>query len=83
MPDGKGPAHDAATLAAPAVGTVTVKRSVDGGDTKLPLTAAGGLPWGVYTGNCQEEIAIETEAGATYYIDFARTSGTLTYRMAQ
>ena len=64
-------------------GTVTVKRSVDGGNTKLPLTVGGGLPKGVFTGNCNEVIEIETEAGAAYYLDVALSSGNLTYRMAQ
>jgi hypothetical protein len=64
------------------VGTVTVKRSIDGGSTKHGLTL-GGAADGVYTAFVNEQVAEETEAGATYYLDIARTSGTLAYRMAQ
>lgn len=70
------------TLSGNWVGTVTVKRSVDGGVTKLPLTA-GGLPWGVFSGSVQEPIAEETEDGATYYLDYVTSSGTMTYRLSQ
>ena len=63
-------------------GTVTVKRSADGGTTKLPLTA-GGQPWAVFTANAYEQIVEETEDGATYYLDVTLASGTLTYRVSQ
>jgi hypothetical protein len=63
-------------------GTVTVKRSVDAGATKLPLTIAGS-PWAVFTGNALEQVAEDAESGALYYLDFTYTSGTLTYRVSQ
>lgn len=63
-------------------GTVAVKRSVDGGATKLPLTA-GGQPWATFTTNACEPVAEDEESGATYCLDIAVTSGTLTYRLAQ
>jgi hypothetical protein len=62
-------------------GTVIVKRSVDDGDTKLPLTV-GGLPWAAFTGNACEPVA-EDESGATYYLDVTLASGELTYRLSQ
>jgi hypothetical protein len=63
-------------------GTVAVKRSVDGGTNKLPLTAAG-LPWANFAGNACEPVAEEGSAGATYYLDVTLASGTLAYRLAQ
>lgn len=63
-------------------GSVKVTRSVDGGATRQPLTAAGAN-WGQFTGNCCEAIWEESEAAARLYLDIALTSGTLTYRMAQ
>jgi hypothetical protein len=63
-------------------GSVTVKRSTDGGTTKLPLTV-GGLPWARFTANAYEPIAEEGPGGATYYLDVTLASGTLAYRLAQ
>jgi hypothetical protein len=63
-------------------GTVTVKRSTDGGTTKLPLTV-GGAPWGQFSANACEPIWEENEAGAGFYLDVALSSGTLIYRLAQ
>lgn len=63
-------------------GTVTIKRSTDGGITKLPLTI-GGSAWGQFTANACEPVWEENEAGATFYLDVALTSGSLTYRLAQ
>jgi hypothetical protein len=63
-------------------GTVSVKRSTDGGATKLPLTV-GGLAWGQFTANVCEPVWEESETGAALYLDVALASGTLTYRMAQ
>lgn len=62
-------------------GTVRVLRSIDGGTTKLPLTAAG-QPWGQFSSNCCEPVW-EEAAGASLFIEMALNSGTLTYRMAQ
>jgi|GEM_PF-593239 len=63
-------------------GVVTIKRSVDGGTTKTALTLAGSA-FGVFTANCNEQVAEETESGAEYYLDVALASGTLTYRVSQ
>lgn len=70
------------TLAGTWSGTVQVLRSVDGGATKLPLTA-GGQPWASFTANANEAIAEEGEAGASYWLAVTLTSGTLAYRVAQ
>ncbi|MBA2935966.1 hypothetical protein HZF05_17945 [Sphingomonas sp. CGMCC 1.13654] len=70
------------TLGGTWAGTVRVLRSLDGGTTCLPLSA-GGQPWGVFTANAQEPVREETVAGATYWLDIALTSGTLTYEVRQ
>ena len=69
-------------LAGAWTGTVTVQRSADGGTTRQALTA-GGLPWARFTGNANEVVWQEGEAGASLYLDIALTSGTLTYRVSQ
>jgi hypothetical protein len=63
-------------------GTVAVKRSVDGGTTKLALTA-GGQPWASFAANACEPVAEDSESGATYYLEVTLASGTLAYRLAQ
>jgi hypothetical protein len=63
-------------------GTVTIKRSTDGGTTKLPLTV-GGAAWGQFSANACEPVWEENEAGVGFYLDVALFSGTLTYRLAQ
>jgi hypothetical protein len=63
-------------------GTVALRRSIDGGATKLPLTA-GGQPWATFSANACEPVAQDNESGATYYLAITLTSGTLTYRLAQ
>lgn len=63
-------------------GAVSVKRSTDGGTTKLSLTV-GGSAWGRFTANACEPVWEENETGAALYLDVALSSGTLTYRMAQ
>jgi hypothetical protein len=70
------------TLAGTWTGSVQVMRSNDGGATLLPLTA-GGAPWGGFTTNCNEPVAEETVAAATYYLAIAIASGTVSYRIAQ
>lgn len=70
------------TLAGSWTGTVTVQRSTDGGATRRPLTIAGSA-WGVFTGNVQEAVGEETVAGASWWLDFQRTAGTLTYEVQQ
>ena len=63
-------------------GTVTLKRSTDGGANLLPLTLAGSA-WGVFTANACEPVWEESEAGATLWLDCRITSGTLAYRVSQ
>lgn len=63
-------------------GSVTLQRSTDGGTTKLPVTV-GGLPWGAFTANCNEQVWVPTDAAETFYLAIVITSGTLNYRMAQ
>ena len=63
-------------------GSVALKRSTDGGATKLPLTA-GGSAWGVFTGNACEQVIEESEAGAAYYLAVTVVSGTVAYRVSQ
>lgn len=70
------------TLSGSWTGTVTVKRSVDGGATTQGLTI-GGANWAVFAGNANEPVAEESEAAARYYLDVVLTSGTLAYRVAQ
>jgi len=70
------------TLAGTWSGTVSVLRSTDGGATRRPLTLAGGA-WGIFTANAQEAVGEETVAGATWWLDFQRTSGILAYEVAQ
>ena len=70
------------TLAGTWTGTVKLLRSVDGGTTKLPLTAAS-LPYASYTGNVCEPVWEESEAAAVFFLDVTLNSGTLNYRMDQ
>ena len=71
-----------ASLSGNWTGSVEVRRSVDGGATKLPLTVAGE-PWARFTTTANEAVAVENEAGATYYLVATLTTGALTYRVAQ
>jgi hypothetical protein len=70
------------TLRGDWAGTVRVLRSLDGGATRLPLSA-GGQPWGVFTANAQEPVREETVAGASYWLDIQLASGTLGYEVRQ
>lgn len=70
------------TLTGTWTGKVRLLRSIDGGATRLPLTAAG-LDWASFEGNACEPVWAENEAGATLYLDIALTSGAVTYRVAQ
>jgi hypothetical protein len=63
-------------------GTVRLLRSTDGGLTKVPLRA-GGLPWAEYSEPGTEQAWLETEEGASFYLDILLTSGSLTYRVSQ
>lgn len=70
------------TLSGSWTGTITVKRSIDGGATLLPLTIAGQA-WARFTANVQEPICEDRTGGAGYYLDIALTSGTVSYRVQQ
>lgn len=70
------------TLSGTWTGTVTLKRSVDGGVTKLPVTI-GGSAWAVYTTNACEAAWEEAGANVTLYLDITRTTGTIIYDMRQ
>lgn len=71
------------TLSGEWSGSVTVLRSSDNGATRHPLTFIDGSPKGTWSGNVNAAIGEESVAGATYYLQFARTAGTLTYRVEQ
>lgn len=70
------------TLSGTWAGTARLLRSVDGGSTKLPVTA-NGLAYGVFTANACEPVWEESESAALLYLDVALTSGSLAYRMGQ
>ena len=70
------------TLTGTWTGTVKLLRSIDGGTTKIPLTANGSA-YGVFAGNVCEPVWEESEAAAVLYLDATLTSGTLAYRMGQ
>nr|WP_166178358.1 hypothetical protein [Altererythrobacter segetis] len=63
-------------------GTARLLRSTDGGLTKQPLRV-GGLPWAEYSEPGTEQAWLETEEGASFYLDIALTSGSLAYRVSQ
>lgn len=69
------------TLAGTWAGTVTLQRSIDGGSTIDAATLAGDPL--VYSANLQEPVWIETEAGASLWLDIALADGTLAYRISQ
>lgn len=63
-------------------GTVQVQSSIDGGVTKLPLTA-GGAAYAQFSGNCNEAVDVPGDAAETFYIAITLASGTLNYRVSQ
>lgn len=63
-------------------GQIAVLRSSDGGLTRYGLTA-GGQQWAHFTGNVNEVVWQESEAGAILYLDISLTSGTVSYRVSQ
>lgn len=70
------------TLSGTWTGTVQLQRSVDAGATWQDLTL-GGAAWARFTANACEPVHVESEGEARLRLDFTRTSGTLTYRLAQ
>lgn len=63
-------------------GTVRLLRSTDGGLTRLPLRI-GGAEWGTYHELGVEQAWIDSETGASFYLDIAPASGTVVYRVSQ
>lgn len=63
-------------------GTVRLLRSTDGGVSQSPLRVAGAA-WAEYTSSGCEQAWSETEEGASFYLDIALTSGSVTYRVSQ
>lgn len=61
-------------------GSVSVKRSSDGGATMQPLTVAGQA-WARFTGNACEQVWEEATADNQLFLEIAVTSGTLSYRL--
>lgn len=71
------------TLNGTWAGTASVRRSIDGGATRLSLTFVDGSPKAVWSGNVNAAIGEESVAGAQLFLEIALTSGTLTYRVEQ
>lgn len=63
-------------------GTIRLLRSTDGGTTRLPLRI-GGMEWGAFHERGVEQVWMETEGDASYYLDIALETGTLAYRVSQ
>lgn len=63
-------------------GEVSLLRSIDGGATRLGLTAAG-MRWASFTGNVNEPVWQDSADDATFYLDINLGSGTLNYRVSQ
>lgn len=63
-------------------GRTQLLRSIDGGVTKLPLTA-GGEAWGVFTADCNEPVWEESEVGASFYVQATGITGTVKIRVTQ
>lgn len=63
-------------------GSATLLRSTDGGTTKVPLRVAGE-PWAIFTSSGLEQAWLESEDGASFYLDIELQSGTLAYRVSQ
>lgn len=70
------------TLAGEFVGTARLLRSTDGGATKVGLLVADH-EWGVITSPGCEQVWVESEAGATFYLEISIDSGAMTYRVSQ
>ncbi len=63
-------------------GTISLLRSTDGGATMHGLRVAGE-PWGQYVAPGVEQAWLETEAGASFFLDIVLASGTVAYRVSQ
>lgn len=63
-------------------GSVTVERSMAGGKSRQALTI-GGTSWAVFSGNVNEPIWQENEAGVEFWLNIQVRSGTVSYRLSQ
>jgi hypothetical protein len=79
-PTGSTPIH--LQLSGTWVGRASLERSTDGGATRQGLTV-GGRRWGSFTGNANEPVWQESEAGVTFWLDVQISSGELAYRVSQ
>jgi hypothetical protein len=68
------------TLSGTWTGTVKVKRSIDGGATKHDLTV-GGVSYATFTGNCCEEVHVESNGKGRLYLDITLSSGAVNYTL--
>jgi hypothetical protein len=64
------------------VGQVSLERSTDDGATRHGLTV-GGRRWATFTGNANEPVWLDNEAGVTFWLVVELTSGELAYRVSQ
>lgn len=63
-------------------GRASLERSTDGGATRQGLTV-GGRRWATFTGNANEPVWLDNEAGVTFWLVVELTSGELAYRVSQ
>ena len=70
------------TLGGTWQGTVRLLRSTDGGSTLVDLRVAGER-WAEYNQPGCEQAWLETEDGASFYLDVQLASGTADYRVSQ
>jgi hypothetical protein len=71
------------TLSGTWTGSIQVQRSFDDGKTWNNVTVAGGIPWLLYTINCDEIIATPTDAATSYRLSVTLSSGSVSARLAQ
>jgi len=77
----------ATLIGSSASGSAMLLRSIDGGATKLPITA-GGLPWATWafssiTGVIVNEAVVTSSDAATYYLSVTLSAGSVSYRLGQ
>ena len=72
----------AVTLGGIWQGIVKLLRSTDGGATLTALRVAGE-PWAEYSHPGCEQAWLETEDGASFYLDIQLASGSVEYRVSQ
>lgn len=71
------------TLSGAWSGMVSISRSTDGGTTRYPLTYSDGSTKGGWSGHLNSPVGEESVAGASWFIEFTRSAGTLAYRLEQ